>query len=93
MALEEKTLTNYPYMITKLFWKTFYKLKLGDDYVSTLKAATLTSLSTKEVTKGNLSSFYNNDGQQIRGWHRPMTYSKKYVSKDPIQKYISEYSR
>ena len=55
----------------RLFWKAFYKIKLGENYGSILNLAQLTCNSIKGTTKGDLSSFYNVHGEQIRGWHRP----------------------
>ena len=75
-------------MISKLFWKSIYRLRLGDAYDDTVKKAKLTMLATKASTKGDVSSFHNVDGQQIRGWHRPMNYSLKYSEKHPL---ISRY--
>ena len=71
-------------MISKLFWRSVYRLRLGADYDDVVKHAKLTMLSTKASTKGDVTSFYNTDGQQIRGWHRPMNYSKKHSEKHPL---------
>lgn len=79
-------------MITEIFWKAFYKFNLGGNYSSTFKSAKNTWRSINETTKGNLSSFYNVNGEQIRGWHRTTAGSrKKKVSNDPMQRYINEY--
>jgi hypothetical protein len=77
-------------MITTLFWKTFYRFKLGDDYTDALKSAKLTSLSTKQASKGDLSTFYNMKGERIRGWHRPV-HAKKCSASDPMAKYLDGY--
>jgi hypothetical protein len=80
-------------MMTKLFWKTFYTLTLGKEgYDCAVKNAKFTMLETKNSSKGSLDSFYNSDGEQIRGWHRQMNYTKKYQSKDPIQRYMKDFS-
>ena len=79
-------------MISKLFWKAFYKISLGEDYSSKFKSSKSIWNSINETTKGNLSSFYNVNGEQIRGWHRTTAGSrKKKVSNDPMQRYINEY--
>jgi hypothetical protein len=79
-------------MIRKIFWKAFYKITLGESYSLSCKSAKNIWGSINETTKGNLSSFYNVNGEQIRGWHRTTAGSrKKKVSNDLMDRYINEY--
>jgi hypothetical protein len=79
-------------MIKQLFWRTFYKVTLGSNYSTVIKSTKNTYKTINEASQGNLSSFYNINGEQIRGWHRPSVASrKKKASNDPMDRYINEY--
>lgn len=59
----------------KLFWQTYYKMKLGDQYEATVNKARMTVKYTTNATSGKVSMFYNSNGDQIRGWHKaPMKF-------------------
>lgn len=64
-----------------LFWKAYYKLKFGKDYATRMRNAAMLGRCIDESSVGNLSSFYNSNGQQIRGWHRAI----KFKETTPIQ--------
>ena len=65
----------------KLFWQTYYKMKLGDQYETVIKRAKLTRAYTACATSGKVSAFYNVSGDQIRGWHKAPT---KFNSLHPL---------
>lgn len=54
----------------KLFWQTYYKLKLGNKYEAAINSAKLTNKYTLSATNGKVSIFYNIHGDQIRGWYK-----------------------
>jgi len=65
----------------KLFWQTYYKMKLGDQYEVAIKNAKLISKYTTTATSGKVSTFYNANGERIRGWHKAPT---KFNSLHPL---------
>lgn len=57
----------------KLLWQAYYKMKLGDQYEAVINKAKLTSKYTTTATSGKISTFYNANGERIRGWHKAPT--------------------
>jgi hypothetical protein len=48
-----------------LFWKAYYKHKLGKEgYEQAIQSAQ----NTVQSTNGGISHFYNDQGENIRGW-------------------------
>lgn len=70
----------------KLFWQTYYKMKLGSSYETTVNNAKRTKQYTTGVTTGRISIFYNTNGDLIRGWHRAPT---KFKTLNPLVEYYS----
>lgn len=54
----------------KWFWKAYYKLKFGKEYSARMKRAISVCSYIDEASVGDISSRYNYQGEQIRGWHR-----------------------
>ena len=70
----------------KLFWQTYYKMKLGANYDAVVNSAKLFSKYTVGATAGKVAIFYNTNGDQIRGWHRAPT---KFKALNPLVEYYS----
>lgn len=68
----------------RTLWRLYYKITLGDALDYRLKDARLTFDHIEQATKGDLSAFYNVEGNQIRGWHEPITTPKHPL----IKKYL-----
>jgi len=73
----------------KLFWKLYYKHKLGSNYDTIIGNAKLLRLHTGGAKSGRVSHFYNVNGEQIRGWFRPMNYSLRLTEKHPLESYYA----
>jgi len=72
----------------KLFWQTYYKMKLGSEYKTVIERAKLTAKYTTDTTAGKVSIFYNTNGDQIRGWYKAPT---KFKTLHPlIEHYASK---
>lgn len=56
-----------------LLWKTYYKLTLKDKYSKNVETATSMVNGIIDSTNGQISHFYNDRGDKIRGWS-----SKRY---------------
>lgn len=67
-----------------LFWKAFYKLKFGKDYQRRMTNAKRLGMTIDESSIGNLSSFYDSSGNQIRGWHKPPTKFAPNTQQHPL---------
>jgi hypothetical protein len=72
-----------------LFWRAFYKLKFGKNYQERMNNASRMVSTINQSSVGNLSSFYNTDGQQIRGWHRHIRFAPTVPVQHPL---ITKYS-
>ena len=70
----------------RLFWQTYYKMKLGDKYDAAVSSAKLISKYTTGATAGKVSIFYNSSGDQIRGWHKAPT---KFKTLHPLVEHYS----
>jgi len=53
-----------------LLWKAYYRWKFKDQYNTRISNASVLMNCINESSNGNLSHFYNYQGEQIRGWHR-----------------------
>lgn len=74
----------------RLFWIAYYKLKFGKNYQARMNRAALMMNTVNQSSVGNLSSFYNTDGDQIRGWHRHIRFAKTVPVQHPlVTKYLS----
>jgi len=69
-----------------LFWKAYYKMTLGDNYKSSIANATELSKHVKLASSGKVSTFYNVDGERIRGWYKSPT---KPSLRHPLENYYS----
>jgi hypothetical protein len=70
----------------KLFWKAYYKLKLGSNYATAISNAEQMSKHTISVTAGRPAIFYNTQGELIRGWHKAPA---KFKETHPLIGYYS----
>lgn len=67
------------------FWRIYYRLTIGQEKLDKiLNPATSILMNLKESTKGNLAHFRDEDGNQIRGWHKKSISFQKHPL---IQKY------
>jgi hypothetical protein len=72
----------------KWIWKAYYKMKFGKDYAARISRAATLMNYTDEASIGNLSQFYNYQGEQIRGWHKRRP-SHASSTKHPLETYYS----
>lgn len=54
----------------RAFWRAYYKIKLGADYKNTIYNAKAMKAYVKISGSGRVASFYNVNGEQIRGWYK-----------------------
>ncbi len=76
--------------MTRLFWIAYYKLKFGKNYQARMNRAALMMNTVNQSSVGNLSHFYNTDGDQIRGWHRHIRFASTVPIQHPL---ITKYSK
>lgn len=62
----------------KLFWKLYFKLKFKDQYRNRIDNAVRMGWIVDDSTKGNLSHFYDSQGNQIRGWYKPIANRRQH---------------
>ncbi len=73
-----------------LFWKAYYKIKFGKNYAARMHKAASMMRIVDQSTVGNLSHFYDVDGNQIRGWHRHIRFAKTVPIQHPL---ITKYGK
>jgi hypothetical protein len=66
-----------------IFWNIYYRL-MDKDFHEKLSKVKRLDNTIRQSTRGNLSSFYNVNGEQIRGFHERSFY---YNSHPLIEKY------
>jgi hypothetical protein len=67
-----------------LFWKAYYKHKLGKEcYENAIQSANDKLHFVNQCSTGNFSHFYNEDGQQIRGWFK-RNYKSPNATQHPL---------
>lgn len=67
-----------------LFWKAYYKCKFGKNYAARMNRAANMMNIVNASSVGNLSHFYDSDGNQIRGWHRHIRFAPTVPIQHPL---------
>ena len=65
----------------KLFWTLYYKFHMKQEFAGNVANARNLALSIHESGKGKVNHFYNSNGDQIRGFHRPLP---RYERQHPL---------
>jgi hypothetical protein len=71
----------------KFLWRTYYKYKLGDQYDATVARAASLDRATAEMTIGRMHTFYDVQGNRIRGFDNRKVTVKKVDTHPLMAKY------
>jgi len=71
----------------KFLWRTYYKYKLGDQYDSVIAKAASLNRTTADMTIGRMHTFYDVQGNRIRGFEGGTVKVKKVDSNPLMEKY------
>jgi hypothetical protein len=71
----------------KFLWKTYYKFRLGQRYTETVDNATSLNRSISDMTAGRMNTFYDMQGNRIKGWVNGSVRIKKESNNPLIEKY------
>jgi hypothetical protein len=71
----------------KFLWRTYYKYKLGDQYDSVIAKAASLNRTTAEMTIGRMHTFYDMQGERIRGFDNRKVKTKKVNIHPLMEKY------
>lgn len=71
----------------KFLWRTYYKYKLGSQYDAVVAKAASLNRTTSEMTIGPMYSFFDMQGNRIRGFDNRTVKVKKVDSNPLMAKY------
>lgn len=71
----------------KFLWRTYYKYKLGDQYNFVIAKAAAFDRAIAEMTIGRMHTFYDMQGNRIRGYDNRKVRVKKVDSHPLMEKY------
>lgn len=74
-------------MCMKFLWGIYYKYKLGVQYNSTVARAASLNRMMAEMTIGRMHTFYDIQGNRIRGFDNRKVTAKKVDSHPLLEKY------
>lgn len=71
----------------KFIWKAYYKYRLGDSYESVLANSRSLNRAVNEMTIGRMHTFYDMQGNRIRGFDNRKVKTKKSDVHPLMEKY------
>lgn len=71
----------------KFIWKAYYKYRLGDSYESAVSNSRALNRAVNEMTIGRMHTFYDMQGERIRGFDNRKVKTKKVNIHPLMEKY------
>jgi len=71
----------------KFIWKAYYKYRLGDSYESVVANSRALNRAVNEMTIGRMHTFYDMQGERIRGFDNRKVKTKKVNIHPLMEKY------